>query len=101
MKDNIKMMLLTGVVMGAKFGPGSYRERLAWAVEGNPPNIVNLLSDLVERRHRNAPNIQFLPNPPGGFSFYNETDLRVRVPKSSEFDVSCWRVQITSHKTKS
>ena len=47
------------------------------------------------------PNIQFLPNPPGGFSFYNETDLRVRVPKSREFDVSCWRVQITSHKKKS
>jgi hypothetical protein len=32
------------------------------------------------------PNIQIRSNPPSGFSFFNESALRVRVPKSSEFD---------------
>ena len=68
------------------------------------PNYLETSIKMMAWRTLSAaapPNIQFLPNPPGGFSFYNETDLRVRVPKSSEFDVSCWRVQITSHKKKS
>jgi hypothetical protein len=51
-KDNIKMMLLTGLVMGEKFGPCTYRERIAWAAEGSPPNIVNLLARLVEMRQQ-------------------------------------------------
>ena len=51
-KDNIKMMLLTGLVMGEKFGPCTYRERIAWAAKGSPPNIVNLLARLVEMRQQ-------------------------------------------------
>ena len=57
----------------------------------NPsPERVDISSDSEpETGAIGNPNVHFLPNPPSGFSFYNESGLRVIVLNSSEFDVCC------------
>ena len=41
--DEVKMLLLAGKAARNTFGPQGYRERVDWAMEGNPPNLVSII----------------------------------------------------------
>jgi hypothetical protein len=45
----VKSILLCGKVKGVKIGtaPSTYFERLQWAVDGSPPNIIPLIASVA------------------------------------------------------
>ena len=44
LSQKVKMILLCGGARGVTFGPSSYFDRLKWATEGSPPNIIAVIA---------------------------------------------------------
>lgn len=56
--DTVKMLLLAGQVAGEKFGPSSYKDRVVWATEGSPPNILSVLARVARKQQAPLPAIR-------------------------------------------
>jgi hypothetical protein len=56
--DTVKMLLLAGQVSGETFGPSSYKERVVWATEGSPPNILSVLARVARKQQALLPAIR-------------------------------------------
>jgi hypothetical protein len=44
------MVLLAGKAARHTFGPRGYRERVDWAMEGHPPNLVSIIARVARAR---------------------------------------------------
>lgn len=52
--DQVKMLLLAGRAAGEAFGPASYQERVEWATQGSPPNLIAVLARVASQTRRSA-----------------------------------------------
>ncbi len=52
--DQVKMLLLAGRAAGEAFGPASFEERVKWATEGSPPNLIDVIARVASQTKRSA-----------------------------------------------
>jgi hypothetical protein len=59
------MLLLAGRAAGTAFGPDSFQERVEWATEGSPPNLVAIIARVARQTiRRSATPVRTIHSPP-------------------------------------
>jgi hypothetical protein len=58
------MLLLAGRAAGTAFGPDYFQERVKWATEGSPPNLVAIIARVAGQTIRSATHVRTIQSPP-------------------------------------
>jgi hypothetical protein len=75
------MLLLAGRAAGTVFGPDSYQERVEWATEGSPPNLVAIIARVAGQTVRSATPVRTIHSPPVALT--PEIAARIRVNREA------------------
>jgi hypothetical protein len=75
------MLLLAGRAAGTAFGPDSFQERVEWATEDGPPNLVAFIARVAGQTIRGATPARTIHSPP--VPLIPEIAERIRVSRQA------------------